>query len=1202
MSSSDLSGAQSPATGPKQAHTHSQSNAVPCPNCNKKFGSTKSLDQHFRNTHAKNGVGSQSAADSPSSSGNVAQSGSQSPEQSNQRAKNPRQRASTPNAMPNSKSSKSSYRAKGQTASTGAEQPTTSAMKSSSSDSKNSLDKTDSSPSNATPSIVIISSPQENQRVDSQSEGRNRRGKRSQPNNAQPKNAHSKNSGDQEDQQSRNQRDSRNQRQSNNENEKPRGKSRGRNQNRRDNFNGQDDRPNSRNENGRQNNRNENGHQHFASQNRSSSRPQGFGGRGGQAYFPEYMSLEDARKEVAAGRAWEGILRANPHAQKMCFFTIPGRSKDVLIKDDWLNRAFGGDRVIIKMLSDADWQKEEKFQTRRENQKKGRSSNRSKTPEPSSESGLLDVQEKEKQTRSASTLGIRSHQDGKPAVDDVNDDDERTGSNDRLGNDHSSNIDFDRKDLEVDLKDLSISGEKATQDDDNNRLDIEMLDKNHHANFDISQFDGRDPEDKQKSDLAKVICIVDPHHKKVGFVGRLMLQDSGMAELRPLSLQYPVFDVPLPKAVPVEPKKTDATSGSDPTSSNNASASDDEESTEQSSNSKFNPNDLYITYFDSWDRYHRRPLGVAPVLVGRAGDVRAESEAITATYMIDTTPFSADLTSQFNPVFAVEDKEIPLRKDLRKERVFTVDPPTAKDIDDALSIEKIGPDRYRVGVHIADVSHYVTPGTELDKLAQQRSTSVYMVNTMYPMLPPILSENLCSLNPKVDRYAMSVIWEMDGEGNEYSQWIGKTIVRSCVKLSYIDAQKVIDGDAANELQPALDHLASLKPEHDPKDIAQDILYLNKIAQTMRDKRFEGGALRLSRLRLHFDLGPDGYPTAAYPYLIKESNQLIEEFMLLANMTVAKFIYKAFPKSALLRNHPEPKQDQLAEFGHLMKALGIPFDSSTSGDLYKSLSKLEDWQRRPVEELVTKAMNAATYICTGNVAVEQELWHYALNVPFYTHYTSPIRRYPDIVVHRQIMAALESASKPGQAQEYDPNDLSWIDPTKDIKWVTEVSAHSNERKTSARRAQEDSINLFACLFLKQKPFVDEESLVLDVTRNQIVVFSPTLCCRLKIALPTKKGFTVKYDANKRIISVLDNNNNKSLLVATYFSKVSVTYFTQGALPMKIAGDLTIWFKEGQAKNPTPETTETAPQIGGNGASQMKKKRKNKPKRRADQSSS
>ena len=938
------------------------------------------------------------------------------------------------------------------------------------------------------------------------------------------------------------------------------------------------------------------------------------------------MSLEKARDEVKAGRAWEGTLRANPNASRMCFFTIPGRIKDLLVKDEWLNRAFPGDTVIIQMLDAQDMVEEVKFQERRSariggnfnSNNEGKSTNGNNgdkvrrgdatkdengdakatpsTPGPhgtparpssaASNASLSTASKRSTPHRTEALKGVEPSSEDEayePSDRSVADSEAESDSDvNGNGNDHHSGLES-RNAMAVDAPspfllppsspspapvvvktEAELAAEAARLE-----AELEMLNLSKHATFSASNFSGILEEDKPKSELAKVICISNASHERLGFVGQLRRRRDGGFELRPLATQHPIFDVPAPPTEYLDrvPNLDDVAAAAKRNrrgggNGKKAKRENDEE-----------PALLFITYFKRWDVGSRRPLGEAPKYIGESGDIEAECRAITSTHSIDTSPHPASASRQFgaSKTIDITEETLSVRKDLRKTRIFTVDPPTARDIDDALSIERIsgdgiGKSLYRVGVHIADVSHYVTPGSELDAIAKQRSTSVYMVNTMYPMLPGVLSENLCSLNPKVDRLAFSVLWDLDEQGNIVgNEWIGRTIVRSCVKLSYLDAQKAIDAQLAGDLSPAIEHLRSLDPEQSAEGIADDILNLNMMAQRMRERRFAGGALRLSRLRLHFDLGADGYPTSAHPYYIKESNQLIEEFMLLANMSVAKFIYDAFPQNALLRSHPEPKDDMLESFGYLMKALNIPFDTTSSGSLYESLMKLEDWQHRPVEELVTKAMNAAIYLSTGTISDVKELWHYALNVPYYTHFTSPIRRYPDIVVHRQIQLALD---KRNGTLYRTVEDVIHADPALDANWVAEVADHANERKRSSRKAQDDSIKLFACLWLKQHVYHDPESIVLDIAKNKIVVFSPELCTRIKIDINEKKGFNIRFNAETRVLTVYDTTaNNKLLLSATYFSKVPITYFTKGKLPMDIAGELTFWYKPPTAA-PTP----------------------------------
>lgn len=247
---------------------------------------------------------------------------------------------------------------------------------------------------------------------------------------------------------------------------------------------------------------------------------------------------------------------------------------------------------------------------------------------------------------------------------------------------------------------------------------------------------------------------------------------------------------------------------------------------------------------------------------------------------------------------------------------------------------------------------------------------------------------------------------------------------------------------------------------------------------------------------------------------------------------------------------------MTEFNHLMKALSIKFDTSNSGAIYESLLKLEPWQQLPVEEMVARAMNAAIYVSTGQIANEEELWHYALNVPFYTHFTSPIRRYPDIIVHRQIQAALDK--RDGKIYE-TVDKMIGGDPCHNSEWVSKMAEHSNERKKSARKAQDDSIKLFTCLFLRQKPFVDDEAIVLEISRNRITAFSPNLCVRAKVDIPSsRKGYQIRFDSQTRVLSVHDQSKNACVLSATYLSKVSMTFFTKGTLPMDIGAELTFWY--------------------------------------------
>jgi DIS3-like exonuclease 2 len=422
--------------------------------------------------------------------------------------------------------------------------------------------------------------------------------------------------------------------------------------------------------------------------------------------------------------------------------------------------------------------------------------------------------------------------------------------------------------------------------------------------------------------------------------------------------------------------------------------------------------------------------------------------------------------------WSISQADVAQRRDLRSLRIFSIDPPTARDLDDALSIEELPNGLFRIGVHIADVSHFVTPSTPLDEEAAVRSTSVYLVDRVIPMLPRLLCEELCSLNPGVDRLAFSIIWEMDSTGEIQSTWTGKTIICSCGKLSYPQVQELIDGTATPEGAPATG-VQLHGTAHSWADVASDALKLHSVASEMRRKRFEvDGALRLDNVRLYFELDDEGKAVEYGAYQQKESNRLVEEFMLAANMTAARIISSAFPDRALLRRHVPPNSTKLQELSSTVARL-LPnapvLDVSSAGTLQVSLAALRESVGREVAEVVTlmctKPMQLAQYFCTGDYIDETSAWrHYALAVGHYTHFTSPIRRYPDVLVHRLLQAALdkEKDDKVGDSSK----ETSLLEGDK----VAEIALHANERKAAAKAAQDGALKLYLASLLLDRPEV------------------------------------------------------------------------------------------------------------------------------------
>jgi DIS3-like exonuclease 2 len=398
--------------------------------------------------------------------------------------------------------------------------------------------------------------------------------------------------------------------------------------------------------------------------------------------------------------------------------------------------------------------------------------------------------------------------------------------------------------------------------------------------------------------------------------------------------------------------------------------------------------------------------------------------------------------------------EYTLRRDLRDSRIFSIDPETAKDLDDALSIEALENGMYQVGVHIADVSYFVKPGTALDDAAQVRSTSVYLVDRVIPMLPRLLCEELCSLNPGTERLAMSIIWQMKADGEILDVWMGRTVINSCVKLSYQMAQTVIDAFEAGEPLPTETFMTASTGAttevfggHTRDEVANDVIKLHKIARSLRKKRYANGSLRLDNSKVGVRL-VEGNVDDFGLYVTGSANHLVEEFMLAANISAAKKTSSAFPERALLRRHPEPNMNKLINTSDSLKQY-LPdapiINTGSAGTVQASLSQLKAFYRdRPeileaITFMVTKPMQMAEYFNTNDL--EQDLWrHYALAIPMYTHFTSPIRRYPDIIVHRLINNALMDA-------EPAPADVS------------EISQHANERKAAAKACQEKVTNLY-----------------------------------------------------------------------------------------------------------------------------------------------
>lgn len=493
---------------------------------------------------------------------------------------------------------------------------------------------------------------------------------------------------------------------------------------------------------------------------------------------------------------------------------------------------------------------------------------------------------------------------------------------------------------------------------------------------------------------------------------------------------------------------------------------------------------------EAWGAEDRLPDARVTGILGDARQMDVQTQAILHQEGLSAThppDFPAEALACLPPsgLWAPSEADLAGRRDLRPWRVFSIDPPTARDLDDALSVERLAPGRLRVGVHIADVSHFVGEGTALDAEAARRSTSVYLVGEVLPMLPRRLCEQLCSLQPGEPRLAFSAVWEVDeATGDVRDEWMGRSVIQTCGQLHYAHAQHVIElppGRAAE-----LPEGAELVPgsPHSRRGVAEDIRTLHGLARKLRARRFAEGSLRLNNPKLSFRCDPQGHPLEASVYVQREANELVEEFMLLANRRVATVIAEACPGLAVLRNHPPPDRRKTAEVEALVARMGLPcaFRTSSSGEFQESLRQLALSAAPEVSSAVTllstKPMQLAQYFCTGSQAFagNEALWrHYALAFDRYTHFTSPIRRYPDVLVHRTLAGVLGPDGSPRPQTSAPPAPEA-------LERVEDCCKHSNEQKLAARNAQDGSMRLHLSWLLKDRP-LDVQAIVVGAGGNK-----------------------------------------------------------------------------------------------------------------------
>jgi len=443
-----------------------------------------------------------------------------------------------------------------------------------------------------------------------------------------------------------------------------------------------------------------------------------------------------------------------------------------------------------------------------------------------------------------------------------------------------------------------------------------------------------------------------------------------------------------------------------------------------------------------WPDRAKNPIGEVIDILGDVGDNNTEMNAIMAEFGLPYTyPEEMEKAAELIPDVISSD-EIAKREDFRGVTTFTIDPHDAKDFDDALSVQKLPNGNWEVGVHIADVTHYVKPGSPIDKEAENRATSVYLVDRTVPMLPERLCNQICSLRPDEEKLCFSCIFELDDNAVVKKYRIVRTVIKSNRRFAYEEAQAIIEGNHG--------------------DLEEEILSLDRLAKKLRQKRFDAGAINFDRFEVKFNIDEKGKPLSVYFKFAKDSNKLIEEFMLLANKTVAEFVGKATPpKTFVYRVHDLPDSEKMDNFAEFIRRFGYKLKTNgTKSDVSKSINGLlDDVQGKPEENLIEtvaiRAMAKAVYSTTN-------LGHYGLAFDYYTHFTSPIRRYPDMMVHR----LLERYLAGGRSVSVE-------------KWE-ELCVHSSEMEVLASQAERASIKYKQVEFMSERLGMVYDGVISGVT--------------------------------------------------------------------------------------------------------------------------
>lgn len=483
-----------------------------------------------------------------------------------------------------------------------------------------------------------------------------------------------------------------------------------------------------------------------------------------------------------------------------------------------------------------------------------------------------------------------------------------------------------------------------------------------------------------------------------------------------------------------------------------------------------------IVELKDWPLDADNPFGEIIEVLGQPEETGVEMHAILLEYNLPYK-FPEEVEAEAAQLDVnIHQEEIAKRRDMRKITTFTIDPKDAKDFDDALSIQKLENGNWEIGVHIADVTHYVRPGTLLEQEAYNRATSVYLVDRVVPMLPEVLSNDACSLRPNEDKYTFSAVFEMDDDAKVLNEWYGRTVTHSDRRFTYEEAQEILEGVEG--------------------DFKEELNTLDQLAKILRKKRMAAGAITFDKIEVKFDLDENNNPIGTYFKISKDSNHLIEEFMLLCNRKVSEYVStgkdgKPNNNTFVYRVHDDPDMDKLQDLRLFIKQFGYTLDLRTRDSITQSMNQLlQDVKGKPeenlIETLAVRTMSKAKY------STENDIGHYGLAFKYYSHFTSPIRRYPDMMAHRLLQHYLEGG-KSLAAAPYE-----------------EKCIHSSAREKLATDAERDSIKYMQVKYMQQ--FVGEEfyGFITGVQDFGIFVEIPETRCEGMIRLRNMEEDSFYFD--------------------------------------------------------------------------------------------